>query len=157
MRPTQLLGIEINEYAQELASAVIWIGYLQWMHDNGFTPQLDPVLEPFESIRRMDAILDLSDPEHPREPEWPAADFIVGNPPFLGGQANAQVHLGNEYMKQARFLRFGTTAFDLRQSDLCCYWFEKGAQLRSNAKENQSCRPCWRRKEFVAVLVSDSA
>ena len=33
----------------------------------------------------MDAILDLSDPEHPKEPEWPEAEFIVGNPPFLGG------------------------------------------------------------------------
>ncbi len=98
VRPTQLLGIEINDYAQELASVVIWIGYLQWMHDNGFTPQLDPVLEPFESIRRMDAILDLSDPDHPREPEWPAAEFIVGNPPFLGDK-KMRAELGNEYRR----------------------------------------------------------
>ena len=42
VRPTQLLGIEINAYAQELASVVIWIGYLQWMHDNGFTPPPTP-------------------------------------------------------------------------------------------------------------------
>ena len=33
----------------------------------------------------QDAILDLSDPENPKEPEWPEAEFIVGNPPFLGG------------------------------------------------------------------------
>ena len=33
----------------------------------------------------MDALLDLSDPTNPREAEWPAAEFIVGNPPFLGG------------------------------------------------------------------------
>ena len=86
VRPTQLAGIEINAYAQELASVVIWIGYLQWMHHNGFNPPSNPVLEPIESIRRMDAILDLSDPENPKEPEWPEADFIVGNPPFLGGK-----------------------------------------------------------------------
>jgi len=121
VRPTQLLGIEINEYAQELASVVIWIGYLQWMHDNGFTPHLDPVLEPFESIHRMDAILDLSDPENPREPEWPAAEFIVGNPPFLGGKL-MRTHLGNEYM-EALFKVWDESVRS--EADLCCYWFEK--------------------------------
>ena len=30
-------------------------------------------------------VLDLSDPSTPEEPDWPDADFIVGNPPFLGG------------------------------------------------------------------------
>ena len=35
----------------------------------------------------QDAILDLSDPEHPKEPEWPEAEFIVGNPPFWGTEA----------------------------------------------------------------------
>ncbi len=42
VRPTQLHGIEINTYAQELAQVVIWIGYLQWMHHNGFTPPPQP-------------------------------------------------------------------------------------------------------------------
>jgi hypothetical protein len=121
VRPTQLHGIEINEYAQQLASVVIWIGYLQWMHDNGFTPQLDPVLEPFESIRRMDAILDLSDPEHPKEPEWPAAEFIVGNPPFLGDKL-MRAGLGDDYVNTLR----GIYSERLPgQSDLCCFWIEK--------------------------------
>jgi type II restriction/modification system DNA methylase subunit YeeA len=124
VRPTQLLGIEINEYAQELASVVIWIGYLQWMHDNGFTPQLDPVLEPFQSIRRMDAILDLSDPAHPREPEWPAAEFIVGNPPFLGASF-LRAELGERYVDAMNQLWSQRIPKD---SDLCCYWFEKARQ-----------------------------
>lgn len=51
VRPTQLAGIEVNEYAQELASVVIWIGYLQCMHHNGFNPRSNPVLEPIEAIR----------------------------------------------------------------------------------------------------------
>ena len=84
--PTQLSGLEINPFAQQLAQVVIWIGYLQWMHHNGFKPPSDPVLEPIESIRCQDAILDLSDPKNPKEPEWPEAEFIVGNPPFLGEQ-----------------------------------------------------------------------
>ncbi len=36
VRPTQLHGLELNPYAAELAQVVIWIGYLQWMRDNGF-------------------------------------------------------------------------------------------------------------------------
>ena len=54
---TQLAGIEINPYAQELAQVVVWIGLLQWKHHNGFTTPRNPVLEPVETIR-MDAILD---------------------------------------------------------------------------------------------------
>ena len=57
----------------------------------------DPVLDPIETIRCMDAILDLSDPEHPKEPEWPEAEFIVGNPPFLGGKL-LRANLGDEYV-----------------------------------------------------------
>ena len=42
--PSQLHGLEINPYAQQLAQVVIWIGYLQWMHHNGFKMPDDPVL-----------------------------------------------------------------------------------------------------------------
>ena len=90
VNPAQLHGLEINPYAQELAQVVIWIGYLQWMHFNGFKMPDHPVLTPIETIKQMDAILDLSDPEHPKEPEWPEAEFIVGNPPFLGGTGFGQ-------------------------------------------------------------------
>lgn len=121
VRPTQLSGIEINPYAQQLAQVVIWIGYLQWMYHNGFNPPRDPILEPIESIRCMDAILDLSDPDNPCEPEWPEADFIVGNPPFLG-YSKLRVSLGHEYV-EALYSLFARRVSN--QSDLCCYWFEK--------------------------------
>ncbi len=133
VRPTQLHGIEINPYAQELAQVVIWIGYLQWMHHNGFNAPRDPVLEPIESIKRMDAILDLSDPENPKEPEWPEADFIVGNPPFLGTK-KLREELGDEYVEKL----FGMYAGRIPNfSDLCCYWFEK-------ARESLAAEKCRR-------------
>jgi hypothetical protein len=121
VRPTQLAGIEINPYAQQLAQVVIWIGYLQWMHHNGFKAPTDPVLEPIESIHLMDAILDLSDPQNPKEPEWPEADFIVGNPPFLGGKL-LRTNLGDDYVDAVFQLWDGRVP---REGDLCCYWFEK--------------------------------
>jgi hypothetical protein len=130
VRPMQLHGIEINPYAQQLAQVVIWIGFLQWMRDNGFTPPRNPVLEPIESIRQMDAILDLSDPENPREPEWPAADFIVGNPPFLGGKL-LRTNLGDDYV-ESLFRVWGKHVRP--EADLCCYWFEK-ARSQIKAKK----------------------
>ena len=35
-------------------------------------------------------------PMNPRRPEWPAADFIVGNPPFIGGN-DVRARLGEGY------------------------------------------------------------
>jgi len=79
-----------------------------------------------------DAILDLSDPDSTREPEWPKVDFIVGNPPFLGTK-KLRGELGDEYVEKL----FGSYGDRLPNfSDLCCYWFEKGRDLI----ENGHCR-----------------
>ena len=86
VKPDQMLGLEINHYATELARTSLWIGYIQWHQSNGFSYDHSPVLTALHTIRQTDAILDMSDPENPKEPEWPPAEFIVGNPPFLGGQ-----------------------------------------------------------------------
>ncbi len=126
--PTQLAGLEINPYAAELAQVAIWIGYLQWMRDNGFSPPSNPVLEPIESIKCQDAILDLTDPANPLEPEWPPAEFIVGNPPFLGGKLLRR-GLGNDYVN-ALFSLYESRV--KRNGDLCCYWFEKAAAQLSS-------------------------
>jgi len=130
VRPTQLAGLEINPYAQELAQVVIWIGYLQWMYHNGFRAPTNPVLEPIESIRLMDAILDLSDPENPKEPEWPEAEFIVGNPPFLGDK-KLRAGLGHEYT-DSLFKSYSERLPN--QADLCCYWFEKARSAIERGK-----------------------
>jgi hypothetical protein len=50
------------------------------MLNHGFHYRSDPVLQPLDTIECRDAVLDLSDPANPREAEWPAAEFIVGNP-----------------------------------------------------------------------------
>ena len=103
VRPSQLYGLEINPYAAELAQVVIWIGYLQWMHFNGFNAKRDPILEPIHTIRNTDAIIDLTDPDNPKETEWPDADVIVGNPPFLGDK-KMRGGLGDDYVEPLRKL-----------------------------------------------------
>ena len=77
--PANVKGIEINPYAAELARVSVWIGEIQWMRRNGFAGSRDPILKPLDTIECRDAVLT---PEG-EEPEWPAADVVVGNPPFL--------------------------------------------------------------------------
>jgi type II restriction/modification system DNA methylase subunit YeeA len=132
--PTQLLGLEKNDYAQQLAQEVIWIGYLQWIVTNGDLYERRPILDPLDTIRRQDAILDLSDPSNPKEPDWPAAEFIVGNPPFLGDK-KMRGELGDEYVIALREL------FSDRlpgQSDLCCYWFEKARDMIEKGRSKRA-------------------
>jgi type II restriction/modification system DNA methylase subunit YeeA len=100
---------------------VVWIGSLQWMTANGFPVSNDPVLEPIDTIRLQDALLDLSDPEQPREAEWPEADVNVGNPPFLGGK-RMRVELSDGYV-DALFAVYSSRV--AREADLVCYFFEK--------------------------------
>ncbi len=123
--PRQLHGLEVNLYAHELAQVAVWIAYLQWMTANGFQPRRDPVLQPLDTIRLQDALLDRTDPAHPKEASWPAAEFIIGNPPFLGGN-RVRNELGNAYV-EALFKVFSgrVPAF----ADLVCYFFEKGRAL----------------------------
>ncbi|HVK15631.1 MAG TPA: DNA methyltransferase, partial [Fimbriiglobus sp.] len=124
-QPTHLMGLEVNAYARELAQVVIWIGYLQWQHENGYPPGARPILPKLETIQRTDAILDLSDPANPREPQWPDAEFIVGNPPFLGGKM-LRSNLGDGYV-DTLFKLYADRLPNF--SDLCCYWFEKARAM----------------------------
>ncbi len=82
--PTQLFGIEVNPYAFELANIVVWIGYLQWLRDNGYNHPFQPVLKHLENIQNADALMDLDKEGNITEAPWPDVDFIIGNPPFLG-------------------------------------------------------------------------
>lgn len=126
--PWQFYGIEKNAYAHDLAQTSVWIGFLQWTRANGFQIIQDPVLRPMAgNFLCQDAVLDCSDPAVPKEPEWPAADFIVGNPPFLGGKLLRR-ELGDAYVDGLFRVWEGRVP---HEADLCCYWFEKArAQLQ---------------------------
>ena len=128
--PTRLHGIEINPYAHELAQATIWIGYLQWLHENGFGTPAEPILKPIQTILHMDAILAYDAQGRPVEPEWPAADVIISNPPFLGGKL-LRSQLGDEYVDRLHALYAGRVP---READLVCYWFENARGMLEQGK-----------------------
>ncbi len=128
--PWQLYGIEVNPYAYDLAQMTVWIGYLQWMHDNGYMITDDPVLRSMDNFKCMDAIIDLTDPENPTEPEWPEVDFIVGNPPFLGNRLMAN-QFSADYLALLHEMYMPRLKV---KPDLCCYWFEIANRQIINGK-----------------------
>ena len=124
--PANVKGIEINAYAAELARVSVWIGEIQWMRRNGFGASTDPILDPLDTIECRDAILAPSG----TEPEWPAADVVIGNPPFLGDRVMRD-GLGHAYTERLRRTYRGAVA---SSADLVCYWFHQAGKLVANGK-----------------------
>jgi type II restriction/modification system DNA methylase subunit YeeA len=112
--PENVLGIELNPYAAELARVSVWIGEIQWMRRNGFDAARNPILRPLDTIACRDAVLN----EDGTRAEWPEADVVVGNPPFLGNKKMI-AELGEEYTRALR------KAWPQVPGgvDLVCYWF----------------------------------
>jgi type II restriction/modification system DNA methylase subunit YeeA len=82
-------------------------------------------LKPLDTIEERDALVNESDPEQPREAEWPSATVIIGNPPFLGGKL-LRANLGDEYVDTLFSLYDGRVP---READYVCYWHEKARAM----------------------------
>jgi len=149
--PHNVLGIELNEYAAELARVTVWIGELQWRMAHGYEFKTNPVLEPLDHIECRDALLTIavvdqvvekgsdhnfaqqnlcSDPFsagsakaaiQATEATWPQANVVIGNPPFLGGSKKRR-ELGDDYFKALDTVFAGRVPGG---ADLVCYWFDK--------------------------------
>ena len=117
--PANVRGIETNPYAAELARVSVWIGQTQWMLRNGFGTS-KPILSPLDSIECRDAILS---PDG-TEPDWPQAEVVIGNPPFLGGKRLIR-GLGEEYVARM-FAAYRDRV--PREADLVAYWFVKAGE-----------------------------
>jgi len=122
--PHNVMGIELNSYAAELARVTVWIGELQWMLRHGMSPSKNPILKPLNHISCRDAVMNTDG----SEAEWPTTDCIIGNPPFLGGQ-RMRAELGDEYADDLRERYEGRVPAG---ADLVTYWFEKArAQIEA--------------------------
>ncbi len=131
--PSQLLGIETNVYAHEMASVVVWIGYLQWRREKNMREPEEPILRVLTNIQHRDAIMELDAEGKPKldaagepsEPAWPKVDFIVSNPPFLGGKMLRR-NLGDAYVDALLKLYNDRVP---AEADLVTYWFEKARAM----------------------------
>lgn len=148
--PENFIGIEKNRYAASIARMVLWIGHLQWhFRTFGDTKPTEPILKDEGAIFEGDAILawDVQifdheatqaladrDPDHetrevtrfvnPRPAQWPAADFIVGNPPFMGAK-DMRRQLGDGYVDALWASRQGR----FRSADLVTVWWDMAAEV----------------------------
>jgi type II restriction/modification system DNA methylase subunit YeeA len=125
VHPRQLFGLETNIYAQELASVVVWIGYLQWLNEHAIGWPTEPILRKLDNIQHRDAILTEDAKGNPIEPKWPQVVFIIGNPPFLGGK-RLRTELGDSYVDALFSVYEGRVS---QEADLVTYWFEKAREM----------------------------
>ncbi len=135
--PSNVLGIELNPYAAELARVSIWIGEIQWMIRNGFDAGRRPILKKLDSIECGDALMTLmpgtdGEESHWVQTKWPRANAIIGNPPFLGGKL-LRSQLGDETIGRL----FKLYAAEVpAEADLVTYWIERGrCELRNGTTE----------------------
>ncbi|MEY2883445.1 MAG: hypothetical protein RL490_1169 [Pseudomonadota bacterium] len=134
--PNQFLGLELNPRAAVIAELVLWIGWLRFRLANDPDSIGEPVLPPLHNINfgrhgGYDALLagnpvtgETADLARPRPAAWPDADFIIGNPPFIGGK-DLRAKLGSEY-KEA----LAKAAPEIPESaDLVMQWWHRAARL----------------------------
>lgn len=149
--PANILGLEINEYAAELARVTVWIGDIQWSQRNGQPIARNPILRALDGIQHCDALIN----DDGVEAEWPTADVIVGNPPFLGDK-KMRGELGAEYTERLRKLYAGKVPGG---ADLVCYWFHRareqilsGKAQRAGLVSTNSIRGGANRKVLDAIV-----
>ncbi len=106
--PNQFFGIDNNPFAVELARVTLMIARKVAIDRLGlFEPAL-PLDTLDKNIVCADALFT----------EWPKADAIIGNPPFLG-RSRMKTDLGDEYVEKV--CEVFPEVKD--KVDLCIYWF----------------------------------
>lgn len=66
---------------------------------------------------------------NPRRAEWPKADFVVGNPPYVGNK-RMRLALGDGHVEALRAAHDDVP----ETADLVMYWWNQAARLASNGK-----------------------
>jgi SAM-dependent methyltransferase len=120
--PAQLYGVEIERRAKDIAELVLLLGYARRERDL-YGAALDERPEARPHLELRDAVL-CEARGAPLVPDWPEADFIVGNPPFVGS-ARMRAALGDAYVEALR--RAHRDVPD--GSDLVMYWWDRAAKL----------------------------
>lgn len=135
--PHQFLGMEINPRAAAIAELVLWIGYLQWHFRTRGGPPDEPILRAFRNIQVKNAVLTWDGAPlpkivdgketypNPRRPDWPPAEFIVGNPPFIGKGAFLREALGDAQVEAL----WKANSHLNESADFVMIWWDRAAEL----------------------------
>ncbi len=146
--PRQFFGLELNTGAAKITELVLWIGWLRKRMADPGSGVPDPVLATLETINlgfldRFDSVvrhkietvtvegsdrtqfyLGDVDSGNPGVPDWPEADYIVGNPPFIGAKYLRE-NLGDDYAEAL----WAANPDVGRSADLVMYWWNHAARI----------------------------
>jgi hypothetical protein len=95
---------------------------------NGHTTKPHPITG--KEIPDESATIALFDYLNPRRADWPKADYIVGNPPFIGASRMREA-LGDGYVESLRKAWKGDVS---ESSDFVMFWWRKAAELVRDGK-----------------------
>ena len=134
--PDNMLGIDIDPFAVELTRISLWIGEIQWVTERTYEYGRKPVIGRTDQIEHRDALLerDPFDNPLPEPAEWPEAEFIIGNPPFLGW-FRIRDELGDDYVD--KLLEAWSGAVPGR-TDLSIYWHEAARQAIAKGRSRRA-------------------
>lgn len=107
---TALHGIEIDPFAAKVTRLVLWMGHKLAADRHGTPEPPLPLPDLDQQVVQADALV----------VDWPAADVIIGNPPFNGSQ-RLRRDLGDDY------LAWLERTFQTGIRDYCTYWFRRAA------------------------------
>jgi SAM-dependent methyltransferase len=116
----QFFGIDIQPFAVELAKVTLMLAKEQEVRETAKLEEIEEgflVLENPLPLDNLDSNILCADALFT---DWPKADAIIGNPPYLGAK-RLKPEYGADYVKRIR----KTYADVPGMADFCVYWFRK--------------------------------
>ena len=121
----QFRGIEVNDFAVTVATTALWISEAQTLAETEAIVRRDIDFLPLKShagIAEGNALA----------LEWPAADYIIGNPPFIG------YSLQTPAQKQDMLSVFGKKWRGVGKLDYVCAWYKRAAEQLAAAPRTRA-------------------
>ena len=115
-------GLDINPFAVELAKVTMMLARKLAIDELHITEPALPLDNLDKQFRCADALVSAGPNGSFIAAQWPAADAIIGNPPFLDAR-KMTLELGRDYVGILEKLYPAVP----RRADLCTYWIRKAA------------------------------
>jgi len=121
----QFFGMDITPFAVELAKVTMTLAHKLAIDELHIQEQALPLDNLDKNITCTDALIHLAPGESPgadsaAQTKWPAADVIIGNPPFLGAK-RLKPERGVDYVNAVRKLYPEVPGM----ADYCVYWLRR--------------------------------
>jgi hypothetical protein len=115
----QFFGLDVLPFATELAKVTLMVAKEMWIIENSHAGDSESLFarETPLPLDNLDSNIFCADALFT---EWPKADAIIGNPPYLGAKL-LKPEYGDDYVKRLRKAYAPVPGM----ADFCVYWFRK--------------------------------